>query len=70
MDVRMPGLDGIETNKRVRNLDFFKDIPIIGISANAYKEDIDVAMEADMNDYLMKPIDKILLEEKLIQYLN
>jgi signal transduction histidine kinase len=59
MDVQMPNMDGHETTRRIRSLDRedAKTIPIIAMTANAYREDIDRAFAAGMNGHLAKPID-------------
>ncbi len=56
MDVQMPEMDGLEATRRIREL---ADIPrptIVGVSANAYPEDLEQAREAGMDGYLAKPI--------------
>ncbi|MBK5201100.1 MAG: response regulator [Spirochaetaceae bacterium] len=55
MDIRMPIMGGIEATKEIRKFD--KHIPIIALSANAYKEDIDKSLKVGMNAHLLKPID-------------
>ncbi|MDR1050106.1 MAG: response regulator [Deltaproteobacteria bacterium] len=63
MDVQMPIMDGYQASTAIRSLDR-KDhnIPIIALTANAFKEDIDKALEAGMNAHIAKPIktDKIV----------
>ncbi|MEE2674783.1 MAG: ATP-binding protein [Myxococcota bacterium] len=57
MDVRMPGLDGYETARRIRNRGGPEaDTPIIGLSANAFQRDREAGFAAGMDDYLAKPI--------------
>ncbi len=58
MDIRMPVMDGLEATKIIRTLDKIdaKHIPIIGVSADAFQQDINVALQAGMNHYLIKPI--------------
>jgi signal transduction histidine kinase/ActR/RegA family two-component response regulator len=58
MDIQMPVLDGYEATRRIRNLDHLdaKTVPIIAMTANAYKEDIEKALAAGMNGHLSKPI--------------
>lgn len=59
MDVRMPNVDGYQACKMIRalNREDAASIPIIAMTANAYREDIDAAMEAGMNGHISKPID-------------
>jgi signal transduction histidine kinase/ActR/RegA family two-component response regulator len=58
MDVQMPNLDGYESTRRIRALPRrdARSVPIIAMTANAYREDIDKALEAGMNGHLAKPI--------------
>ncbi|MDR2607825.1 MAG: transporter substrate-binding domain-containing protein [Treponema sp.] len=58
MDVQMPNMDGHEATMRIRELDRpdAKTIPILAMTASAYKEDIDRALAAGMNAHLAKPI--------------
>ena len=63
MDIRMPVLDGMEACRAIRTSGRADagSIPIIGLSANAFREDIDKAMASGMNAYLAKPIDLLSL---------
>ena len=57
MDIQMPGLDGYETARRIRSRDGRDaDIPIIGLSANAFQQDREAGLAAGMDDYVAKPI--------------
>lgn len=69
MDVQMPVMDGYEATQTLRNYGF-DTLPIIGLSANAMKEDKQSALDAGMNDYLTKPIRRKALVDMLKQYLN
>jgi len=59
MDIQMPIMDGYESTRRIRALDRkdAKTVPIIAITANAYKEDIEMALSSGMNRHLAKPVD-------------
>jgi signal transduction histidine kinase len=59
MDIQMPNMDGHEATRRIRALsrEDAKTIPIVAMTANAYREDIDNALAAGMNSHLAKPID-------------
>ncbi|MCL2719706.1 MAG: ATP-binding protein [Treponema sp.] len=59
MDIQMPIMDGLEATRRIRALPARERgrIPIIAITANAYKDDINSCIEAGMDDHLSKPLD-------------
>ncbi len=57
MDIQMPIMDGYTATKRLREQDTYKDLPILGMSANVLTEDVSKAKEAGMDDYINKPID-------------
>ncbi|MGB9892555.1 response regulator [Thermodesulfovibrio yellowstonii] len=56
MDIQMPEMDGIEATKLIREELKFETIPIIGLSAHAFKEEKQKALDAGMDDYLTKPV--------------
>ena len=70
MDLQMPEVDGFNATRMIRALDIpqAKTIPIIAMTANAFKEDVDNCLEAGMNDHLSKPIDEKLVIEKIAHY--
>jgi two-component system sensor histidine kinase/response regulator len=66
MDCQMPEMDGFEATTEIRNLDEDKGrVPIIALTANAMKGDRSRCLEAEMDDYLSKPVDLQRLGEAL-----
>ena len=72
MDVQMPEMDGYEATKTIRALDLpkAKTIPILAMTANAFKEDVDKCIACGMNDHLAKPVDIKVVIEKILYYLQ
>ncbi len=56
MDIQMPVLDGHQTTREIRKLNYTK--PIIALTANAYNEDVQNSIDSGMNDHLQKPYTK------------
>ncbi|MDR0325685.1 MAG: response regulator [Oscillospiraceae bacterium] len=57
MDMQMPIMDGLEATRRIRALPAVKALPIIAMTANIFKEDIDKCFAAGMDGHLGKPLD-------------
>lgn len=70
MDIRMPVMDGLEATRKIRKLSKkdAKIIPIIAVTVNTRKEDIELSLAAGMNAHLPKPIDPNQMYEVLEQY--
>lgn len=61
MDFRMPGMDGLETTRRIRAGEAgqaSRSLPVLGLTANAYLEDRQQCLDAGMSDVLTKPIER------------
>jgi len=65
LDMMMPVMDGYETLKVLKELPFAQHIPVIAVTARAMKGDKEKCLEAGAWDYISKPIDLRLLNEKL-----
>ena len=70
MDVHMPEMNGLEATKAIRamDLDRAKTVPIIAMTADVFREDIDKCLACGMNDHLGKPIDYSAVVEKISTY--
>jgi CheY-like chemotaxis protein/HPt (histidine-containing phosphotransfer) domain-containing protein len=69
MDMQMPELDGLGATRLLRTDARFARIPIIAMTANAMKADLDACLAAGMNDYVTKPIDRRALVAALRRWL-
>jgi CheY-like chemotaxis protein len=71
MDIQMPEMDGYEATRRIRALDVLaaKNIPIIAMTANVFKEDIQKCLDAGMDSHVGKPLAFEEVLEKLKSYL-
>ncbi|MGI6153526.1 MAG: response regulator [Christensenellaceae bacterium] len=72
MDIQMPEMDGLAATEKIRSLDLKEavEIPIIAMTANAFKEDIADCLRSGMNDHIAKPVDIDALMQKLSGYLD
>ena len=73
MDIMMPEMNGYETTKAIRNLPDRPDgkkIPIIAMTANAFAEDVQAALNAGMDDHVAKPVDMEILTAVITKYIE
>ena len=70
MDVRMPGMDGLEATRRIRSIPGAAAIPIIALTANAFTSDKARCLAAGMNDFIAKPINPDGMFATLVKWLS
>ena len=72
MDIQMPEMDGYEATRNIRLLERndVRGMPVIAMTANAFDEDVRMALRAGMNAHFSKPIDVRTLRQMLYTYLS
>jgi len=72
MDMQMPEMDGYEATRRIRALDIpkAKTIPIVAMTANVFREDVEKCLEAGMDSHIGKPLDFNEVIDKLNTFLR
>ncbi|MDP3479248.1 MAG: response regulator [Desulfoprunum sp.] len=70
MDINLPGMDGLETTKRIRSSEADGCIPIIAITSYAMSGDRERILAAGCNGYFEKPIDPITIVEQIHKLLG
>jgi CheY-like chemotaxis protein len=72
MDIQMPEMDGYDATKDIRASDTpsAKTIPIVAMSANVFKEDVEHCIEAGMNGHIAKPVEFEEVIRTLKKYWN
>lgn len=70
MDLEMPMLDGLETTTLIRESEeVYANVPILGHTGDNRKETLTKIDQAGMNGYLIKPVDKVKLLDKVADYI-
>jgi CheY-like chemotaxis protein len=75
MDVQMPEMDGLEATRRIRQFESkvnargAKPVPIIAMTANVFREDVEKCLESGMDDHVGKPLDMDEVLGRLRKYL-
>ncbi|MCL2558362.1 MAG: response regulator, partial [Treponema sp.] len=77
MDLQMPEMDGYETTREIRALEasagesrHYYHVPIVAMTANVFREDVEKCLRAGMDNHIGKPIAMADLSEKLNMYLG
>ena len=71
MDIQMPEMDGIEATRYIRNKSLHNmNSPVIALTAFALKGDEEIFRASGMDDYISKPVDRVVLKEKILHHLS
>nr|HMU06075.1 response regulator [Saprospiraceae bacterium] len=72
MDVKMPIMNGIDATKKIRSMegDYFKKLPIAGLTANAIPQQIALCLESGMDECITKPINADELVYKISKLID
>ena len=72
MDMQMPEMDGCEASRAIRKLDRedADSVAILALTGNSGSEDVEAAMQAGMNNYMVKPVKMKLLARMMSEYIH
>jgi len=70
MDCMMPVLDGYQATQQIRQNKKFQSLPIIAMTANAMKQDIEKAINSGMNDHIAKPINPDIMFQTMAKWIK
>jgi two-component system cell cycle response regulator DivK len=70
MDLQLPGIDGMEALRRLRESPRTADIPVVAVTAQAMKQDRERALDAGFNGYVEKPISVRAFPDQVRRYLS
>ena len=64
-DWNMPNMNGVDLARNIRDHPQYGHLPILMITTRGMKEDVKTAMKADVNNYIVKPFEPEVLDEKI-----
>jgi two-component system, sensor histidine kinase SagS len=70
MDCQMPEMDGYQATRQIRQINKWRNIPVVAMTAHALAGDKEKCLDAGMDDYLTKPVDKSVLYKAMEYWLN
>src|SRR5580698_1079831 len=70
VDIQLPGMNGLELTKRIKQDSRTRDILVVALTACAMKGDDDLAFKAGCDGYITKPIETLTLANKIREYLS
>lgn len=68
MDLKMPGMDGLETIRLIKQIPGMAETPVIAVTANIYRSDRESCLSAGAVDYLIKPLDLPIFYATLLKW--
>ena len=70
MDIQLPVLDGLQASQKIRQQDHLKSLPIIGLSAGVFADEVQQCFDHGMNDFISKPINPEKLYQTLVNWIS
>lgn len=70
LDINMPGMDGYEVTRHLRQMSKLDRVPIIALTANVLRGDREKSIEAGCDGYIQKPLDVDMLPEQVATFLK
>lgn len=70
LDIGLPGIDGIEVFKRLKNMEAGKNIPVIAVTAHAMAGNREHLLSVGFDDFIPKPIEKNILYQKIKEHID
>jgi two-component system, cell cycle response regulator DivK len=70
MDIQLPGMDGLEATKKIKQQPATADIPVLAVTSYAMKGDREKALAAGCVGYITKPIDKLTFIQEVASHLG
>jgi CheY-like chemotaxis protein len=70
MDIQLPGMDGLEATKKIKEQPEMADIPIVAVTSYAMKGDRENALAVGCVGYITKPIDKLTFIQEIASHLG
>jgi len=66
MDIRLPGIDGLETASRIRRMEHMANVPILAVTSYEMANELETLRKAGCNGCLQKPIDPLTINETIM----
>jgi CheY-like chemotaxis protein len=70
MDIQLPGMDGLEATKKIKEQPEMADVPVVAVTSYAMKGDREKALAAGCVGYITKPIDKLTFIQEIASHLG